>query len=173
MPDSILLWCISSGGFMTPSFLWHLFVSFLYLSSHLYQHGFMNSSFMQKFIIYYSLFILRFKLPQIWSLGVLLSCFLCLFDMSSSFFSISLLSGTVRCSSFTNFFFFPSPSLGIRHFFKELYFHLVGNGILKQDQYTTYTHCYWGALASGCQWRELEIHTYFLSICLLKTWSLC
>ena len=106
----------------------------------------------------------------IWTITLLLYCsncssfsywelfdwVLCPFQRSSSlwsvlfslFYNTSLLSGITRYFRILLYVFYLSP--GISHFFKELWFLLLVNGIRNQDPETRNACCYWdGFLGPG------------------------
>lgn len=131
-PELLLRWCLSSGGFLSPScptvrsaVLPPLFTT--YQVTYLYQYKFMDIIFHGLLIVYsYSSWLsLLLKLPQIWPLGGLSAWFPCFFNRFPSLLSTFLISGMERCSSFILYFLCPSPE--ISYYSKEAFLILLEN----------------------------------------------
>ena len=109
-----------------------------------------------------SLFILL-KLFQLWPLGVLLGWLLCPFDMPH-FFEHFLTFCHYKMPKYSLILYFPCPSPGINHFYKESWFLLLENDSYIQDL-DAGPHCHCGIRLLGPLIEQnLEIpictHTY-------------
>ena len=97
------------------------FPTFIYLFNHcLYQYGLMNISFILWFVSTITLFILLFKLFQLWPFGALLVVCVCV----CMCLSISLFSDPTRCSRIILCISWPSPA--VSYFFRRVLFPFVG-----------------------------------------------
>ena len=104
-------------------------------------------------LIYFTYFFLR--LFQLYPLRNLINWLLGLFNITTLLCFLKntfLLSGIIRCSSLNLCTCYPSPR--ISHFSKDLWFHLLDNGIINLDLGAKCVPWYWSDFASSLQSKE-------------------
>lgn len=113
-------------------------------------------------LIYNTTLLLLLILSLIWPVGS--PKMICLLSDCSCYFNNFLLSTTTRCSR--PILDFPSPSLRMSYFFKDLWLLLIENGIISQDLDSRCPHCCCVSLLLGPLSRYLgNRYMWFGNVC--------